>query len=235
MENKDISQIALQRIKESGIKPISKNIFSLKRVIFWSLVGFSIVVGAVSFSVIISLLFNNDWYLYQKFGLNFIVKTIPYFWFVFLAVFTILGDYYYRKTFLGYRHRTITIVCVYIVITIVAGSTLNIIGTGKIIEESLRDHVPMYRGFIFDKDEFWSHPENGLLSGKIIGIKENLIQIIDSNGIIWIIDIDSAFVGGRAQIKIGETIKIIGDIDENNIFTVEQVRPWIGNKNNIMR
>jgi hypothetical protein len=229
MENKDISQIALQKIKESGIKPISKNIFNIKKVLFWSLVGFSVVVGVVSFAVILSLLFNNDWYLYNTLGLGFIFKTLPYFWFVFLALFTILGDYYYRKTFMGYRHRTITIVGVYIVITILSGSILHVVGTGKLIEESLREHVPMYRGFMFDKDEFWSHPEEGLLSGKIVEINGQVVRIIDLNGNNWLIDIKNSSVGGRVKIEVGERIKIIGDKDIDDIFTANEIRPWMGN------
>lgn len=227
MENKDISQIVLQKIKENGIKPISKNIFNFKKVLFWSLVGFSIFIGAISFAVIISLLFNNDWYLYNTFGLNFIFKTLPYFWFIFLAIFTILGEYYYRKTFLGYRHRTVTIIGVYIFLTIISGSILYVIGTGKMIEESLRNNIPIYRGFMFDKDEFWSQPEEGLLSGQIVEINGPVIRIIDLNGINWLISTNNASVGNRVKIEVGEIVKIIGN-NNNDIFIANEIKPWIG-------
>ncbi len=237
MENKDISQIALEKIRKSGLKPISKNVFNIKRVIFWSLVGTSIIVGALSFSVILLVLFNNEWYLYDRLGFNFIFKSLPYFWFVFLAIFTIMGDFYYRRTLLGYRHRTITIVGVYVVFTIILGSVLHVVGIGNIIEESLSKNIPVYRGFMFDKSEIWSHPEKGLLSGEITDVEGDIIKVLDLNGDIWILNVGGSFVGKKVNLRQGETIKIIGDIDEDNIFTVEQVRPWIGNgnKNNMMR
>ena len=225
MENKDIRQIVLQKIKESGIKPISKNVFNLKKVLFWSLVGFSIIIGAVSFSVILSMLFNNEWYLFGKLGLSFIFRTMPYFWFVFLAIFTILGDFYYRKTFLGYRHRTITIVGVYIFITMISGSVLYVLGTGKVIEESLSQNVPVYRVFVFDRDGFWVNPSEGFLSGKIIEINNNLIKVIDINKNVWVVNLENSLIDTKAKIKIGENIKIIGDIDDSNNFSAEQIHP----------
>lgn len=212
-ENKDISQIVLQRIKDSGIKPISKNVFNLKSVLFWSLIGISLVIGAISFSVTLSILFSNDWYLYNKLGFSFILKTLPYFWVVCLLLFTILGELYYRKTLLGYRHRVTTIVGMYIVLTVISGSVLNIIGVGEVIEQSLFENVPVYHVIMFDRNEIWSHPEQGLLSAKIIDIGDKVIKAIDSNNVIWNINIDNISVEAKTQFKIGEIIKIVGDQD----------------------
>ena len=97
MDNKNISQIALERIKGEGIKPISRIVFSTKRVLFWVAVAVALVVSALAFSLILSALFNNDWDLYNKFGFSFILRTLPYFWFISLVVFIILGEFYYRK------------------------------------------------------------------------------------------------------------------------------------------
>lgn len=232
MQNKDISQIALERIKESGIKPISKNVFNLKRVLFWSLVGFSVVVGGLSFSVMLSILFSNDWTLYNKFGFNFILKTLPYFWFVCLLVLTFLGESYYRKTLLGYRHRMVTIIGIYVILMIISGTTLYIIGIGESIEQSLSENVPIYHGFMFDRTEVWSHPEEGLLSGQIIKVESNQIELVDFNNFVWIINIEKSFISSQLQIKKGEIIKIIGYMNNDGIFNAEQIRPWIKNKLN---
>lgn len=224
-ENKDISQIVLQRIKDSGIKPISKNVFNLKSVLFWSLIGISLVIGAISFSVTLSILFSNDWYLYNKLGFSFILKTLPYFWAVCLLLFTILGEFYYRKTLLGYRHRVTTIVGMYIVLTVISGSVLNIIGVGEVIEQSLFENVPVYHVIIFNRNEIWSHPEQGLLSGRIIDIGYKVIKLVDSSGVIWNINIDNISVEAKTQFKIGEIIKIVGDKDSdiNNIFNAYEI------------
>ena len=229
-ENKDISQIALEKIKESGIKPISKKIFSVKRVLFWSLVGFAILVGVVSFSITLSLLFNNDWYLYNKFGFGFILKSLPYFWFICLVLFSILGEFYYRKTLFGYRHRMITVVGIYVIITVSLGTILHLLGIGEIIEQSISDNVPVYKVIMFDKNEFWSHPDRGLLSGRIIEVKDNKIKIIDFNNNIWIIDAHNATVLEQAKLEMGKIIEIVGDNDndDDGIFKADEIRPWFG-------
>jgi hypothetical protein len=232
MENKNISEIAFERIKESGIKPISKNVFSFKRFLFWSLVGLSLAFGAISFSVLLSVLLDNDWYLYNRFGFNFIFRSLPYFWFVFLAVFTILGDFYYRKTYLGYRRSTITIIFIYITITVIFGLILHTIGIGNKIERSLSENVSVYRGFMFDKSEFWSHPEDGLVFGSIIAIEGDLIKIRDDKNNLWNVKIKEAFIGGRVQIKEGEMVKIFGDVEADGLIVAEQIRPWKSNNFN---
>ncbi len=224
-ENKDISQIALERIKESGIKPISKKVFNLKRVLFWSLVGFAVLVGSVSFSITVSILFNNDWYLYNKFGFGYILKSLPYFWLVCLILFSLLGEFYYRKTFLGYRHRMVTIVGIYIILTVVFGVILQLFGLGETIEKTVSQNIPIYHVVVFDLDEFWLQPKVGLLSGKIVSIENGDIKIIDSGNIIWTIKTENASVGNATKIQIGESIKIVGGQDDDGVFRADQIYP----------
>lgn len=234
MENdyKDIGQIALQRIKESGMKPISKSVFSFKRVLFWALVGFSIIIGAISFSVILFILKNNDWDLFNEFGFGFVFKTLPYFWFICIIILTIVGESYYRKTSLGYRHRTIMIILIYIIITVILGSLLHFAGLGSSIEE-LSNNVPIYKIFTFDEDKFWSNSEGGLISGEIVLVNDNgkTISIIDLNRNLWTVNIENAVIMSKVQIKEGEFINIIGDANPGNIFIAEQIHK--SNKANI--
>jgi len=225
MENKDISQIALQKIKESGIKPISKKVFSLKRIIFWVFVCFFVVIGALSYSVILSILFNNDWYLYNKLGFIFTLKTLPYFWFICLLLFTVLGEIYYRKTLLGYRHRIITIIGIYIIITGILGTILHFVEVGEMIENSISSNIPAYSVVVFDRDEIWSHPEQGLLTGQIVEINDDVIKVSDSNGIIWDINVNDTSIDKKVKLEVGEYIKIVGDMDDDidNLFNANEI------------
>lgn len=220
-ENKDISQIALERIKESGMKPLSKNVINLKRVFFWALVGFAVLVGSVAFSITLSLLFNNDWYLYNKLGFSFIFKSLPYFWVVCLLVFTVLGKLYYQKTLLGYRHTTAAIVGVYVVLTFSFGLVLYLLGDGESVEQSLFENVPFYRIVIFDRNDLWSHPEQGLISGRVIEVNGSVIKIMDLNNVVRVVNIGNVPLNNQAKIRIGGRIKIMGDNDD--IFSANQI------------
>lgn len=232
MENKNISQIALERIKEEHIKPISRNVFSIKRVLFWVVVATSFIVGAFAFSLTIFALVNNDWDLYNKFGLSFIMRTLPYFWLVSLVIFTILGEYYYRKTLLGHRRGFVLIAGIYLISTTLFGSIFYLIGVGESVERSLVDVDPVYRNIILNRQEIWSHPEDGLLSGKIILVKDGVMQVMDADGFIWIVDKENSIIKGRVSVEIGERIKIIGNKTEDNYFRALEIRPWMGMKMN---
>lgn len=228
MENKNISQIVLERIKEEGIKPISRNVFSVKRVVFWVIVASSFIVGALSFSLTLFALLNNDWDLYNKFGLSLVIETLPYFWLIALAVFTLLGEFYYRKTLLGHRHRFVMIIGIYLISTSVFGSIFYFVGLGEYIEKSLNEAPPIYRNIILNRHGVWSHPEKGLLSGKIILIDNQIIHVIDPKGFIWIVDKNNSLIRGRASIQMGERVKIMGDKIDNNYFKAWEIRPWMG-------
>ena len=228
MENKNISQIALERIKGEGIKPISRNVFNVKRVLFWLMVAISLVITALAFSLILSALFNDDWDLYGKLGFNFILRTLPYFWFVSLIVFIILGEFYYRKTLLGHRKNLLIILGVYLLYVVFFGGIFYLVGIGSFIEQALLENAPVYSNFILNRHEVWLHPEEGLLSGEIVIVDGNEIELIDTNGSVWIINTEEAFTNGNVKLEVGEKVKILGDKVEENIFNAEEIRPWIG-------
>lgn len=227
MENKNISQIVQERIREEGIKPISRKVFSIKRVLFWVAVASSFVVGAFAFSLILSALFNNDWDLYNKFGFNFIFKTIPYFWLVFLLIFTLLGEFYYKQTSFGYRSRVVVIVGIYMISTAAFGAIFYGVGVGDFIEKFLDESAPTYRNIILNRHQIWANPEEGLLSGQITKVFEDNIEIIDFNGIVWIVDTGDVVIRGDLELESGDRIKIIGNKNEGNNFDADEIRPWM--------
>jgi hypothetical protein len=228
MENKNVSQIAFEKIKEKGIKPISRKIFSIKRVLFWLIVALSLIITAIAFSLILSALFNNDWDLYGKFGFNFMFRTLPYFWFIFLIIFIILGEYCYRKTLLGHRKNLLMILGIYFLYTVFFGGVFYLVGIGSFIEQSLLNNAPTYSNFMLNRHEVWLHPEEGSLSGSIILVGEDEVGLIDINGSVWIVNIKDAFTYGKINMEIGEKVKILGCKVEENVFNAEEIRPWIG-------
>ncbi|MDD3662442.1 MAG: hypothetical protein PHT84_01095 [Candidatus Pacebacteria bacterium] len=231
MENKNISQIALEKIKEKGIRPISKKFFYLRKLLFWFLVVLSIVIGSISFAITISFLVNNDWSLYRRFGFSFILQTLPYFWFICLGFFVFLGEFYYKKTYLGYRYRAMLIVGFYLLITVILGSLIYYLRIEDKIEQSIHRNVPIYRNFIFDREIMWMQPEQGFLSGEIIFAEDDKLEIKDKNNIVWNIKInkDDVFISPKIVLENGQEIKIIGRKEGGYVFIAEEIRPWFNN------
>ncbi len=226
MKNKNISQIVLERIKGEKIKPISRRIFYIKKVLFWTVVTLSLIIGSFIFSLILSGLFNNDWDLYDRFGFNFIMKTLPYFWLGSFLIFTILGEYYYRKTLLGHRLRYVIVIGFYMISTIIFGSIFYFVGIGDVLEKSFIDISPVYRNIILNRINFWSQPEEGLLSGIVTKIGNEEIEVKDSNGLIWSVNINGASNRNQVNLFVDEKIKITGDIIDDSLFVADEFRSW---------
>ena len=82
----------------------------------------------------------------------------------------------------------------------------------------------------------WSNPEQGYLSGEIVNIIDtNNFQIRDFENNVWNITGQNPLVRGRVQMTIGEEIKLIGTQVGVNSFIVDEVRPWNGMGQNMMK
>ncbi len=230
MEHNDLSQKVVERIKKIGIKPLSKSVIVTKRFWFWFMASLAVLVGSVSFSVTLFMLCNHDWFLQEKFGFGFIVQSLPYFWFVCLIPLSVWGGFYYRKTDTGYRHSFFSVVGVYIIITVFAGSVIHFVGMSEMVEKTLTERVPVYREVVFDRNAFWSNPKEGLLSGEIVFVGEDFVSVEDREGLVWDVDIKKSLISKRVLLQEGEIIKISGVMSGDQKFEAEGLYPWKGGR-----
>ena len=96
----DNNQI-IQKIKQENLKPISKNIFLLKRIIVWFLLFISTVFGAYSFAFFFlkTLFIDFDhWYFLSDSYDKFLMENIPIFW---VILFPVLLDVDFNVTLAG--------------------------------------------------------------------------------------------------------------------------------------
>ena len=90
MKYLNLSQAVLAKIKEEHIKPRPKWQFTFKNVLVWITSAIALVFGGLSSSVVIYMLVNNDWDVYEHITgslAGFIFVTMPYYWLVFMAIF----------------------------------------------------------------------------------------------------------------------------------------------------
>ncbi len=229
---KKLSDKIVNKIKEEKIKPKAKWVFLLKDYFIWSAFGVSIIIGGLAFVVILFLLTTNDWdmhkYLGEGFGVYFLT-ALPRVWIGTLILFLLVAYYNYRHTKGGYRYKAYLIVLGSVVTSVVIGTALFFMGLGDKIEQSFANTLPYYGGYMEHRMEIWNQPEKGLLAGEIIEIKsENILMIEDFKKNIWEIDVNNALWRGGQVAKIGNKVKIIGVKKSNNIFTAQEIRPWVG-------
>jgi hypothetical protein len=119
------------------------------------------------------------------------------------------------------------VVGLYTIITMLFGSIIYAIGIGNIIDQSLYNNVPIYRGVTFDREKLWNLNDDGLLSGVVTDFDNNILKLKDNNGLIWNIDINGASLGRGVNIVKCAKLRIVGDEVSKGIFKADIVNVWV--------
>jgi len=227
MSKPEISSKILQLIKEKQISPKPKWFFILKNSLIWLLSTLSLIIGALSFAIILHLVINNDWDVYKNINdslIGFILLTLPYFWFIFLIIFIFLGYYNFKLTQKGYKFPFLAVLFINILISIIFGTFLYNMGIGQTIDQTLAKKAPLYNKYINKREHIWCQPEQGRLAGIIIEIKdENIFLLHDITKKEWQVIYNQPVM---FQMHPGIKIRIIGQQVEPATFNAMQILPF---------
>jgi len=226
MINQNFSQKILKKIQEDNIKPTPKWHFLLKDYIVWFFGFFSLVTGAIAFSVIIYLIKYNDWEIYNQTNggfWEFFLLTLPYFWLLLLFLFSFLVFYNVKHTKNGYRYSVKSIVLSNILISITLGFVFYHTGIGRRLDDILGEKVSFYPTFINHRMHFWSQPESGRLAGIVVssdGDKSFVLFDVDNKK--WTV-IRSDDLGMKVEIE--KPVRVLGKILSENAFEANRIFP----------
>ncbi len=222
MLNKNFDQELLGKIKEKKIIP--KWHFLLKDYVVWFFGVLSLIIGSLSFSVIIYLAKFNDWEAYNQIGesfLSFIFLTLPYFWILFLIFFMAIVYYNIKHTKRGYRYSLFAILFGNIVVSILFGAIFFRAGVGQAIDDVLGARAPFYSEVINRQMYFWCQVNEGRLAGIVLEIKDdNNFILIDIHQRKWAIAHNIEVI---SKIKIKNPVRLIGEKIDDNTFKARQV------------
>ncbi|NTV41093.1 MAG: hypothetical protein HGA61_02360 [Candidatus Moranbacteria bacterium] len=221
------SEKILKTIKEAKVKPQPKWKFLVKNWSFWIMFGISLLVGALSFSVMLDLIIFHDWDIYfylHKTFLQYVLLSLPYVWIILLIIF--LGVAYFHFTHIKgwYRHRVYLVVSASVFLSFVCGIIFFFAGLGKTIDRIMTRNLPIYGRVKINKENLWNHPEEGLLSGKIIRLEdENKFILEDFFGKKWSVRDSGIGLSGR-NIGIYEEVEMIGFREDSDRFVARNIR-----------
>lgn len=222
------SQKLLEKIQSEKIPQRSRKQFILKNIFFWLLFAFSIIIGGLSFSVILFAFNQTDFDLLSHIPnskIELFLGLLPFFWIISCLVFLLISIFGIRHTKTGYRYSPLLVFGSSIILSIVLGTTLFLSGGAEKMERVFSENVSVYKSIEERKISRWSRPEDGFLSGIIIE-KGRTIIIKDWNDKKWEVDFKNAIIKGRISLEKNEKIKIIGEVSEDNIFIATQIGPW---------
>jgi hypothetical protein len=225
-----ISEKILENIKEKHLSPAPRWKFLARNLILWTLFAAALIVGALSFAVIADGLINHDWDIYLRLHKTFwqyALLSLPYFWIVFLLLFSWIAYYDFVHIKGWYHHRVYLVILASIVVSLLLGLALFYTGVGKKIDQVLDANISFYKIKSMNKRNVWCHPKDGLLGGEIVAMsmddKGGRFVIRDCNGQDW--DVKQP-VRKSFLMKIGDKIKIIGKEMEKQRFEAEEFRQW---------
>jgi len=213
-----VSEKVLKNIEKNHITPRPKWVFGLQNSVLWFLSVLLLLIGGLASSVVIYMIKDNDWGIYNNIDnslFSFILLVFPYFWVVVLLGLIILANYNLKSTKKGYKYRLCTIGIFVLFISVLMGGILHMIGVGKMIDESFADRMPMYGQFvnkINHDNRMWMKPDQGLLAGMIISVDdENNFKVSDFNDDVWRIKGDKQTVFLGFDLGTNRGVKIVGE------------------------
>ncbi|MBU1202778.1 hypothetical protein KKH39_01915 [Patescibacteria group bacterium] len=223
MSGRDLSSEVLQKIKDVRQKP--RWYFRLQNYLVWFFGFASLVIGSLSFAVILHMMITNDWDVYNEISgslFKFIITTLPYLWLIFLALFVLVGYYNIKHTKKGYRFSVGQLVIYSVVASIFFGAIFHQIGIGQAIEDSLNRRVPFYQDVFNARKKIWAAPDKGFLAGIVLEVEEDKAIIRDIEGNIWYVSNISTSTPQEIDIMAGDMIRMLGQMVDSEHFEARQ-------------
>lgn len=226
----DFSKDILEKIKKDGIKPKSRWHFVLKDYVVWLMFAVSIILGAVSFSIVLHFLGINDWDAYYRINnnvLEFALRTLPYFWLAGFLLFLVVSYFYLKHTNKGYRYEFAKVASLNVALSFVCGCILYSSGAGRVFENEFAERSPLYKGIRSRQEEVWLSPERGVIIGKVIEIYDDgdYYELDDPRHVIWTVNVADAQYMRGFTVQEGFMVKVFGVAEADEYFIAQEIRP----------
>lgn len=204
----------LHRIEEEHLVPRPRWEFIFKNYVFWTLGALAVLFGALAFSAALFRVENAGW----KFAFathadfaSFLGDVAPYLWICALALFILLGYANIRRTKRGYRYPLSVLAFGAILSSAALGTALTFAGAGRLVEESLGDHPPLYRPILAEQRSWWVAPEKGLLGGNVLSVAPDQSFVLkDFTGRTWTVSGADLPPPDRKSVIAGNDVRVVG-------------------------
>ena len=232
------SEKLLQKIKEEQAEPAPRWYFAVKNKLLWAAFGLAAALGALAFSVILFAIQQTDFDLISHLshsGLELFLGLLPFFWIILLVVFLFISMYSIQYSRRGYKFTLARLVGYSAALSILLGTLFFIGGGAQRLEQSFALNVSIYESVQEKKVKLWSMPEAGYLSGEITETGQEAFQLKDFQGKEWTIRYRGAFIPPVVLLERGEKVKLIGEMQGEDVFVAAEARPWGGMGNRMGR
>ena len=223
----DWEEKLVAKIKEDGLSPKPRWHFLLKDYVVWASGVLALIIGAGAVAVVIYLLRHYDWELQAQMHWGFwefFLLSLPYFWLLFLGIFTFILYYNIRHTRQGYRHPFWLIATGAFLASIFLGGFFYSLGWGEKIDNVLGAKVPLYETFLNRRMVVWHQPDSGRITGIIVSPHEaGGFKVMDIMGQEWRVIVPSNIAGELLQ--PGSPVSLMGSTTKEHVFQIKFIKP----------
>lgn len=217
-------------IEESGVTPTSRLVFLSKNILVWCLWILSILVGSMSIAVISGAVVRAVYGFYEPVHtsmLHSVLELMPYVWLPVFMTMVLLAYINLQHTNTGYRYPFWQIVCSSLLFSMAGGVLLYFMGIGYMIDKKMGDILPMYTTQERIEAKMWQQPVDGRLLGRLVATEESrpLALFLDIEAQTWELAISELHPRAAALLQKGDTVKLLGMVEEDGSFVVCDVLP----------
>lgn len=221
----------IETIKTKNIKPRPEWMYSYAELMKWGAYASFIIIGSISFSIILFSISVSGFDLLQHFkhsNMESVLVLLPLLWLSALIFF--LGASIASVVYTGraYKLSFSKWVGLSTGISMVIGTLFFITGGARNLEQIFETKIESYESIQEKKTAIWSQPDLGTLSGEIISYDEQTITIKDWKSNIWSISYQKAFIAPVLDIEQGVQIKLNGTKTGPSAFKATHIKPWGG-------
>lgn len=214
-KNTGVADKVLAYIEKENVQPRSKWYFVFTNDFFWVLGALSVVMGALSFAVILFTYFNAEPELYRvdyDSFFNFIFEWIPILWMASFALFTYIGYKNIQYTKHGYRYSFSLIVLGSLVLSFIGGVVIYSFGLAGTIDSEFERRLPMYRSVHGLKRDIILRPQRGTIGGEVVSIAPDFSSFVvqDFKGSMWIVSTQELLEQDRNVVAEFSFVRVIG-------------------------
>jgi len=221
----------LEKIKADNIQPKPKWQFDVKNNMVWLFYFLFVLIGSISFSIILFAIQQTDFELLSHMGhskLELFLSILPFIWLILLVVFILGSIYAIYNSKRGYKFTFSKMIAFNVGLSLLIGTVFFVGGGASWFEKSFALRAGFYESIQNKKEKIWQNPEKGNIAGTIQAIDGKEITFKDFDDKIWKVNIEDAFVPRAVFLEKGEKMKISGKVITSNTFNAEGLYPWGG-------
>jgi hypothetical protein len=226
----DLEEKVLASIERQKLQPKPAYVFMARRSVFWLLAILSIILGGITFAVLLYGLtgfLKDGWRSFDEVPLEEILFSIPVAWMLIMPLFVASAYFGFRHTRRGYRMKPSVTIAGSLAASLLLGASLQWFNVGNHINEFLERKFAFYERMTHIPYGEWSRPDAGFLGGHADKmLNENTLLLTDFRGKTWTVDLSGATVALDNAIVDEGDVAIHGVKTGSSTFKAETLQEF---------